>query len=385
MSLKLKSFIVQRTLKEGHRGFIFKIMKASHLVVKPYQKIKPYFPATAFIGGFLWDAYSLGKNIQALDLFILLAYYLGAAAMLPIMARQNLRMEIETLEEQNGFPWKEVPNFLLQFCFGSIFSALVIFYFLSSSYWPSFVFTGTLIFLLVANEFWDKHYHRFTLSWSLFTFAGILYFNFALPHLFHSLNPIWFFISIALGIGITLGVRRLSPLAKGNIFPSYLVGGTMGLLFLFHALPPVPLVKKDLRMARNLEKQAGGFALRIEKPAFWEFWKSTEQEVHLFPGEKLYCYSALFLPSGIDTHIYHEWQYYDKSHKNWKVVSKIGYPIFGGRQNGFRGFTYKQNLLAGDWRVYVKSQYDQVIGITHFSISSMPADSTMAFKEIFLP
>ena len=40
-------------------------------------KIRKFFPAAAFFGGFTWDSVTLGKLVQTSDLAILLLYYVS--------------------------------------------------------------------------------------------------------------------------------------------------------------------------------------------------------------------------------------------------------------------------------------------------------------------
>lgn len=49
--------------------------------------LRRYAPAVFFFGGFAWDALTLGRSIKSLDLFILLAYLVAAAAILVAMGR----------------------------------------------------------------------------------------------------------------------------------------------------------------------------------------------------------------------------------------------------------------------------------------------------------
>ena len=44
-----------------------------------FDRIRRYAPAVFFVGGFIWDAVTLGRSIKPSDLFILLGYLTGAA------------------------------------------------------------------------------------------------------------------------------------------------------------------------------------------------------------------------------------------------------------------------------------------------------------------
>src|SRR4051812_24794510 len=193
---------------------------AAQRFVTFYSKLKAAFPAIAFFGGFLWDAATLGRQIQSSDLWILLAYLVASGGLLIWMGRKGSlhrkigggdtgEMPIEghpAEAKKFSFPGvlkmirEEGPTFSLQFCFGGMFSALVIFYFLSSSYLPGFFLVAGLVALLGLNEFLESQYHRFTLTWTLFGVCAILFLNFALPHVFSSIHWIWFYVSTALGL-----------------------------------------------------------------------------------------------------------------------------------------------------------------------------------------
>src|SRR6185295_18337828 len=97
-----------------------------------FDKYRHWFPAVFFFGGFVWDAITLGQSIKSSDLFILLAYLTGAAVILVLIGRGAT------------FRYSQYLNAVLQFFFGNIFSALFIFYFLSSSDLPGYLFVLAL-------------------------------------------------------------------------------------------------------------------------------------------------------------------------------------------------------------------------------------------------
>ncbi|MDB5048394.1 MAG: conserved rane protein of unknown function [Fibrobacteres bacterium] len=384
-----------------------------------FMRAKAAFPAVAFFGGFLWDAVTLGRSIQPLDLFILLGYLLAAGGILIWMGRRGaMRGPSSEPHGGSGHPvpdlgtagsaagrqassgpegesapstagkiltWlrEDGPAFALQFCFGSIFSCLVIFYFLSSSYLPGFLVVLLLVALLVLNEFLESHYHRFTITWTLYGICAILYFNFALPHLVHSIHAIWFFLSTAAGVGLIYGLKALSPKAQGSTWPILAAAGTLVLLYLCNAIPPVPLVKKNIAICRNLEHTEGRYQAEMQKLPFYSSWRHSEPVVRQRNGEKVFCFTSVFLPTGIQCTLYHRWLYDDPRKKEWVETSHIGFPISGGRKDGFRGYTYKRNLSPGRWEVRVETESGRVLGTIHFRAEAS-ADSTMEFKKLIL-
>ncbi|MDB5104709.1 MAG: conserved rane protein of unknown function [Fibrobacteres bacterium] len=368
------------------------------------SRAKAAFPAVAFFGGFLWDAITLGRSITALDLYILLGYLLVAGGILIWMGRRGSMRGSAPLagagtvdpatpaphsaggsKTADALHWlrEDGPAFTLQFLFGSVFSALTIFYFLSSSYLPGFLLVLALVALLILNEFLESHYHRFTITWTLYGVACILFLNFALPHLVGSIHPVWFFVSTAAGVGIVFALRSLSPKASGSTWPIMGAGMTLILLFLVNAIPPVPLVKKRMAICRGLEHIEGRYIGEMEKPPFYSAWRMSESLVRQRGGEKVFCFTSVFLPTGIQTTLYHRWRFADPRKKEWVQAQRIGFPIHGGRQDGFRGYTYKQNLSPGRWEVRVETESGRVLGTIHFRVEAT-VDSTMEFEKILL-
>lgn len=363
-------------------------------VVPAFLRAKAAFPAVAFFGGFVWDAATLGRSVTPLDLWILSGYLAAAALLLVVMGRRGrLRgsvagdaepaADLTKAEKLKAWLRDEGPAFFLQFLFGSLFSALFIFYFLSSSYLPGFLIVLGLLILLVANEFLEGHYHRFTLTWALFGLCAILFLNFALPHMAGSIHPIWFYLSTAGGVGLTFGLKRLSPKAAGSLWPLYASAIALVGLFLVNAIPPVPLVKKNLAIVRNLEKRDGAYRAEIETPPFYAFWRASEREVRVRPGEKIFCFSSVFAPSGFHGTLYHTWRYKDHRKGGWVKADRLGFPIAGGRRDGFRGFTYKKTLPEGKWEVRVETESGRVIGSIRFRAEAT-ADTAMTVKKLIL-
>lgn len=312
-----------------------------------------YLPVLAFLGGFVWDAVTLGRSIKPLDLVLLLGYLTAASAILIAIGRGLT------------FRGSRYLNFVLQFLFGGIFSALLIFYFLSSSGFPGFLFVLGLAALLIGNEFLESRYSELTLSWSFFTLSAIMFFNFALAHLFRSISTFWFYLGTLLAVLLVLFIRRVSRHESASITPSLAVAALMMLLHVFNVIPPVPLVKKEMLLAHALKRNAGGYVGQVESPG-WKFWRSSSATFHREGAEPVYCFTSVFVPNGISTTIRHRWEVYDDG--EWKTTSVIPFRIAGGRQTGYRGYTYKQNVTPGRWRVTAEAESGAAIGIMDFRV-----------------
>ncbi|MSP86280.1 MAG: DUF2914 domain-containing protein [Methylotenera sp.] len=353
-------------------------------------KLPDFLPAIFFFCGFAWDAVTIGRNVAASDLIILAAYLLAAAGILFFIGRPSYILHDATKTpawlpaftsklylrfHRSRFYWPNFPYFLLQFLFGSMLSALFILYFKSASHWLAWLMTILLGALLVANEYLENQYRQFTISWTLFGFCAMLLFNFALPFLLGSIHAAWFYISTLLGAGFAYWLYKKTPYHSGSIKPVGLVAIVLMLAYRFDMVPPVPLVKRDMAVGYTLTKVAGDYQLSQQPSAWWIFWRKTSNHLQTSPGQRIYCFSSVFAPSGLNTKLYHLWQLYDEK-QGWQTKSRIGYTLSGGRHNGFRGYTYKQGLQAGDWRVAVETGNNKTVAIQEFSVEWVQTNAT---------
>jgi hypothetical protein len=159
------------------------MQKQTMAFLKKHQRY--LLPALAFFSGFIWDALTLGKGVSSVDLWILSAYLLATTPILWWLANkaqvqpnpENLHSGMLTHAPALqpvllGLSSLRIrlPYLLLQFLYGSVFSALFILYFKSASHLTAMIWSIGLAGLLIANEFFEHAYRRFTLTWTLFSF-----------------------------------------------------------------------------------------------------------------------------------------------------------------------------------------------------------------------
>lgn len=340
-------------------------------------QLRAYLPVIAFFAGFLWDALTIGRSVTPADLWILSGYLAGAAALLWWLGHRRHTFTAAGLEDGTQAPvpvasflsswWERAPYLLLQFLFGGLFSALFIFYFKSSSHLTAVLWSLGLGGLLVANEFINDKYHRFTLTWALFGLCAMLLFNFLLPFMVGSIGMVWFYLSTLAGAGFTHWLRKKTPGCPGRAAPVWIIAGMLAVAYPLDLIPPVPLVKRDIQVGRNFERVGDEYRLTLEKAPWWVFWREVSDEVHLAPGERLYCVSAVFAPGGLSTRLYHRWEHYEPM-RGWVTASRMGFGLFGGRDGGFRGYTYKQEVAPGQWRVHVETESGRTVVTHSFSV-----------------
>ncbi len=347
-------------------------------ISKYISKLSDYLPAIFFFAGFIWDALTIGRNVAATDLIIFAGYLLAAALILFVTSRPSFILADESKLPNRLYilVTSRWPYFLLQFLFGSLLSALFILYFKSSSHWLAWLMSLLLAGLLVANEFLENQYRRFTVSWSLFGLCVMLLFNFALPFILGSVLSIWFYLSTLLGAALAYWLYTKTPNHLGSIWPVSVIAGLLMLAYAADMIPPVPLVKRDIAMAYAIEKTNGKYELTQQKSPWWVFWRKTSDDLEVVNSQRIYCFSTIFAPAGLKTKLFHDWQLYTK--QGWVLQSRASFTVSGGRYNGFRGYTYKSNPAAGDWRVVIQTENEKTIAVHKFTVSNFNAKEGLA-------
>lgn len=315
---------------------------------------KRYLPAIFFVAGFTWDALTLGRAIKPVDLWILAGYLAGATAILVVRGRY--------------YEWKHASklDFILQFFLGGLFSALVIFYFLSSSNAPAFFVVAVLTLLLIGNEFLERRYAQLTVAWTMYAIAAVMFFNFALPHIIGSISRFWFYVSTAAAAALVVIVRRFSRVERVSVVPSVVA---IALLVTMHAtnlVPPVPLVQKRMLIAHGVVRTGGKYLVDVERRGIRRLNPFARQRFHA--RDRAYCFTSVFVPRGIETTLRHRWEYFEQRSGTWQTTDVISFTIRGGRDDGFRGYTTKRALRKGRWRVTAESSYGARLGVVEFVV-----------------
>jgi hypothetical protein len=328
--------------------------------------LQRFYPLAAFLGGFIWDALTIGQRMSVAAFWRLGAFLMGATLLALWLARRNVLKTVAPnfrdglRGKLDGLVW-QAPYLLLQFFFGGIFSALFILYFKSSGHLGTWLMTALLGALLVGNEFAGDHYgRRFTLTWALFALNAILLFNFALPHIVGSLDPRWFYISTGVGILMTHGIQRLAPGKPGKIWPAWGVAAVLLLAWFLDMIAPVPLVNRDMALGREFAQEVGRYTLQVERAPSWMFWRDQATTLHLAEGERLYGVSAVFAPKGVIADLEHRWEFHEEG--GWRHVSSSRFQTTGGRERGFRGYSWVTTPQPGDWRFIIATQDGRTIG-----------------------
>ncbi|MFH1769580.1 MAG: DUF2914 domain-containing protein [Parcubacteria group bacterium] len=359
-------------------------MKAYQKKVKEFiEKYERYLSPGALIFGFIVDILTLTRVDLVFDNFVFL-FYLTLSGIVIWMLNAYEANKLRSHFVEKYYPWL---RFVLQFAFGGMFSGFVVLYSRSASIAGSWPFILVLVVLFLSNEFSkDKTKHfRLVFQLGVYFLAIFSYLIFAIPVVIDHMGP---GIFIASGIISLFLIRMYVLLLERTIpwkvyFNQASIVKTIGLIFIVYnflyftnIIPPIPLSLKDLTLAHSVTKQENIYTVQYEDAPWYKFYREFDSTYHWRPGMPVYVYSSVYAPAQLRTKIVHEWSYHDGD--DWIVVSEIIYPIAGGRKDGYRGYSVKNNISPGKWRVDVQTERGQMLGRTEFEI--LESDITPELK-----
>jgi hypothetical protein len=326
------------------------------------------------VGGFIFDNWILGRPDVAETQLIYLFYLSMACISIAILHA----MEVRELNERYSRA-RFILVLATQFSFGSLWSALLIFYSRSAVIATSWPFLLTLFALFLGNEFLSKYFTRIVFSLILLFFILFACAVFLLPVYVHAIGPWVFGLSGALAGVIFIFYMRVIAWIGGARFRMERVqamAGAIGVyalvnvLYIANLLPPLPLALtySGVYHSAAKDKDADTYTVTGEPPLPWfDSWRE-DPVVHLPKGQPVYVYGAVFAPIKLHTNITHKWQWYSPAKKAWLTKSVVTFPVNGGRDGGYRGYTIKRNAAEGDWRVDILTDDKRLIGRVKFAL-----------------
>ncbi|MBU2509389.1 DUF2914 domain-containing protein [Patescibacteria group bacterium] len=318
------------------------------------------------------------RAIKISTAFVLLGVYTIVAG--AIIAFINA-YDGERIKHQNLAPIKYLrlaAPLVVQFTFGALLSASLIFYWFSGTISVSWPFILIIAVLMASNEVLRHHYLKPTVQISVYFFILFSLSSLILPFVFNSISPWIFLLSGVLSlIVIYLYIRLLAnsipyiQRSKARIrFFVIAIFISMNAMYFLNVIPPIPLSLREAGVYHSVQRSGSGYIMQAEEES-WLDWITPGQTMHLRQGDRLYVYTAVFAPADLDTKIYHRWEYYSKDEREWISGGRFSFSIIGGRENGYRGFSLKSNLTQGKWRVSVETERGQVLGRIRFAVEQV--------------
>lgn len=266
----------------------------------------------------------------------------------------------------------------IQFTFGALLSASLIFYWFSGALSVSWPLIGIIAILMTSNEVFRHYYLKPVVQMSVYFFILFSLLTLMLPFAFNSVSAWLFAAGGVMSLLLTLvyvhalsrvvpEVRRERKRIAGAVLSVFFF---MNMLYALNVIPPIPLSIREAGAYHGITRIGGTYTLLSEKETFLD-GVMPGQVIHVAAGGTVAVYTSVFAPAELKTNIVHRWEYYDDDTWKWLPSDRFVFPIIGGRDDGYRGFSIKNNVRDGRWRVNVETVRGQVLGRVTFRIESV--------------
>lgn len=351
------------------------------------QKHQKYAPIIFFIGGFIFDTLTLGRVDRLYDTIVLCSHMTLLTVTLYLYnLADDVKWRLTFLQR-----YRDYYPLAIQFFFGALSSAYVIYFSRSVSLSKTMSFFLILLAILFANEFLKKRISNKYLQFSVYFFISFTFFSFIIPVLIKIMNTKVFILSGVVSLVVTLVliivIYKKSPSTRAEIHLGKIIGLVFGLytiiniFYIFNLIPPVPLALENGIVAHNIKVENNQYTVTYETEEWYIFWREHRLKFSSFPGETVYVFTSIFAPTDIEKSIIHRWNWYNNQTEEWEIVEDIGYDITGGRGNGYRGYTFKNNTKEGLWKVEVITKEELIIGVIDFEIVTSTSRNPVGLVE----
>lgn len=344
-----------------------------------------YLPILFFSLGFVWDVLTLGRIDRLYDQIILCTYLILLTVCLYMYnISGDGKWDNNFIEKYKGyFP------LVIQFFLGGLFSAYVIYFSRSISLTKSILFFIILIFLLIANELLKDRISNKYLQFSVYFFVNFTFFIFFVPLITKSISNGMFLVSgilsLVTSISLFIYIYRKSPSTRDEVNFGKLMSLVISIYVIVNAfyflnfIPPVPLALDTAIVAHEVKKINDEYQITYEESPWYVFWRRNNENFIQKPGSNIYVFTSIFSPTDFKKSVMHQWKWLSPDSNEWEIMDEISYDITGGRDGGFRGYTYKSNIVSGQWKVSVLTLDGMVLGVVHFQVIN---DSTGYTHEL---
>jgi hypothetical protein len=356
-------------VKRGRFAPTIKRAKTFFSWVKKYERTLSAF---GMVAGFITDNLMF-RRIDLPNTQVIFAAYLGVAAF-SIVGLHFL--ERRAREGRMYARWRAFFPMATQFALGGLWSAFLVFYSRSAVLTKSWPYLALLTAFFIGNEVLKRYHSRLVFTTTLFFFATFTCAIVTVPIYTHTIGKFTFLASGGIAVGVLVLFLYLLAMvnrpqfvaARGKITLG--VAGVYVLMNVFYftnTLPPLPLALSRGGVYHAVKK-TGDVYQAVGENAPWYTQFGVPPTLHVKPGQPLYAYSAVFAPIKLSTKVVHRWRRYDPKTGHWITLSTVTFPINGGRDGGYRGYTIKHNIQPGDWRVDINTIDGHLIGRIDFKV-----------------
>lgn len=337
-----------------------------------------------FIGGFIFDLLILPDAGHVATIWIGLIYL--SVVGISIAAREwVISRNTASERERKMF---SLLTFAIAYFSGSALSFVCVYAIRSAIFAVSWPLLLVLLLCVLANELVSSHHFRLSLDIGVLLIALFFFIAFNMPVLLKVQNDMTFLISTGVAIVISFIIVYLisftSESAKEERSRSYALAFGIpmfiGMLYFLNVIPAVPLSLSQAGTYHMITRsESGVYNATLEKDTRVFEWFRTPI-YHLTPLDSgVYFFSAVSAPALLTAPLSHVWEEYDTTNHRWVERSRIEFTLAGGRENGYRAYSKKENVREGLWRVTVKVDDKRIVGRAKFYIE--PAEKEITLIE----
>lgn len=350
-------------------------------------QVKRYWLSLSFLFGFIVDSITLNNVEQLFDNIVLLTYVLLSMTGIVVM---YAAIAGRFREKWTPFLRTYSPLFV-QFAFGGLLSGMLVFYGRSSAWAESWPLLLLIVGVILGNEFITKRAQRFYFNLTILFVGLFLYLVLIIPVLTGMMGPWVFIASSVVAATLMYGFVRVLRLViprfvalqyRGVLFLIGVIVVGFNTLYFTNIIPPIPLSLKEAGIYHSVVRfDDGTYQLRYEAGRWWQPFKNSDTVLSTKDAaQNVYCYAAVFAPTRLRTEIVHQWEYFDSG--RWREHARISYPIYGGRAQGYRGYSLISPPREGRWRCSVETARGQLLGREYFTIDATHQVGELVTREI---
>jgi MFS family permease len=341
--------------------------------------------ALGMIGGFVTDNFMF-RRVDLPNTQIIFLVYIAVAAV-TILVLHGINSHTTRGPDEKPPRWQTFLPVATQFALGGLWSGFLIFYTRSAVLLASWPFLLVLVAIFIGNEVFKQYYERLVFTAVLLFFGMFSYAIVTVPIYTHQIGVFSFLLSglaaitaftVFLWVLFLVGRKAFVESKWPIIGASAAVYVLINVFWFTNILPPLPVALAKSGIYTDV-KHVGNDYIGTGEPRAW-YQQPFTQIVHVAAGQPLYAYTAVFAPVKLSTRITHNWQHYDEKRRRWVAVSKVSYPINGGRDGGYRGYTIKKNPGAGEWRVDFATADGHLLGRERFTVDQTPSTNAVQQK-----
>lgn len=342
-------------------------------IIEYFRNNKHRLATIALIVGFLVDLITFRTINLSLALTILSVHLFIVAASLYILAPPQEEDEVGIFKHIRT--WLPV---LQQYSMGNLLSAFLVLYSASGSLAQSWPFLVLVAIAIIGNETLKSQKNRLPFQTALLFLNIILFFALFVPIVLNDIGVASFVISAVVAVVLFSIYTHIGRYVVGGTFKQNWLSirfgwvGVAVLIILFYftnIIPPIPLSLKSADVYYNVTRINGDYVVEEERRnALERFFDIDGHTLKLVAGSDAYVFTSVFAPADFSENVVHRWQFFNEETNTWETQNTVRFPIAGGRNGGYRGFSLTENPEPGKWRVSIETVRGQVIGRTALTI-----------------